>query len=97
LAVTASNWLTICSAFATPASLLLLVLLLAEVLAAGVVVLELELELQAASSAAAVIAAPGATQRFHLCVIALVPPSHRSRQVRERLFSTPLLTSRGER
>jgi hypothetical protein len=68
----------------------LLVELLAEVL------LEL-LELQAASTAAAVIAAPGASQRFHLCVIAFGPPSHRSRQVRERLFSTPLLTSLGER
>jgi hypothetical protein len=55
------------------------------------------LELQAASTAAAVIAAPGASQRFHLCVIAFGPPSHRSRQVRERLFSTPLLTSLGER
>jgi hypothetical protein len=39
--------------------------------------LELELELlQAASRATAVIAAPGATHRFHLCVIALMPPSH---------------------
>jgi hypothetical protein len=55
------------------------------------------LELQAASTAVAVIAAPGASQRFHLCVIAFGPPSHRSRQVRERLFSTPLLTSLGER
>jgi hypothetical protein len=55
------------------------------------------LELQAASTAAAVIAAPGASQRFHLCVIAFGPPSHRSRQVRERLFSTPLLKSGGER
>ena len=33
--------------------------------------LELLLELHAASSAAAVIAAPGASHRFHLCVIAL--------------------------
>jgi len=45
----------------------------------GCVLLELELlpELQAASTAAAVIAAPGATQRFHLCVIAFgssIPP-----------------------
>jgi hypothetical protein len=53
-----------------------------EELAAGVeLVLELLvvllLELQAASTAAAVIAAPGATQRFHLCVIAFgssIPP-----------------------
>jgi hypothetical protein len=37
----------------------------------------LELELQAASRAAAVSAAPGASQRFHLCVIAFgssIPP-----------------------
>jgi hypothetical protein len=68
-----------------------------ELLVAGAFPVELVLELQAASTAAAVIAAPGATQRFHLCVIALVPPSHRTRQVRERLFSTPLLTSGGER
>lgn len=32
------------------------------------------LELQAASTAAAVSAAPGASQRFHLCVIALCLP-----------------------
>jgi hypothetical protein len=40
-------------------------------------VFELPLELQAASRAAAVIAAPGASQRFHLCVIAFgssIPP-----------------------
>jgi hypothetical protein len=39
--------------------------------------LELPLELHAASTAAAVIAAPGASQRFHLCVIAFgssIPP-----------------------
>jgi len=39
--------------------------------------LELPLELQAARTAAAVIAAPGASQRFHLCVIAFgssIPP-----------------------
>jgi hypothetical protein len=47
-----------------------------ELLAAGALEVEL-LELQAASTAAAVIAAPGATQRFHLCVIASgssIPP-----------------------
>jgi hypothetical protein len=68
---------------ATPASVLALVEALAEVeeLAAGVVLglvlVVLLLELQAASTAAAVIAAPGATQRFHLCVIAFgssIPP-----------------------
>jgi hypothetical protein len=62
---------------------LALVEALAEVeeLAAGVelvlVLVVLLLELQAASTAAAVIAAPGATQRFHLCVIAFgssIPP-----------------------
>jgi hypothetical protein len=49
--------------------------------AAGVVLVlvlvVLLLELQAASTAAAAIAAPGATQRFHLCVIASgssIPP-----------------------
>jgi hypothetical protein len=48
-----------------------------ELLVAGALPVELVLELQAASSAAAVIAAPGATQRFHLCVIAFgssIPP-----------------------
>jgi hypothetical protein len=38
---------------------------------------ELPLELHAASRAAAVTAAPGASQRFHLCVIAFgssIPP-----------------------
>jgi len=91
---------TICWAFVTPADAVLADE--AEELAgadefAAVEPVELLLELQAASTAAAVIAAPGASQRFHLCVIAVGPPSHRSRQVRERLFSTPLLVSRGER
>jgi hypothetical protein len=91
---------TICWAFVTPADAVLADE--AEELAgadelAAVEPVELLLELQAASTAAAVIAAPGPSQRFHLCVIAVGPPSHRSRQVRERLFSTPLLVSRGER
>jgi hypothetical protein len=46
-------------------------------LAGALLVAELPLELQAASTAAAVIAAPGASQRFHLCVIAFgssIPP-----------------------
>jgi hypothetical protein len=91
---------TICCAFATPVDAVL-VDEAAELAGAdefaAVEPVELLLELQAASTAAAVIAAPGASQRFHLCVIAVGPPSHRSRQVRERLFSTPLLVSRGER
>ena len=78
MVVVASNWATIDCAFATPAD----VPPEAEELAAGefaavLVVLELLPELQAASTAAAVIAAPGASQRFHLCVIALsssIPP-----------------------
>jgi hypothetical protein len=97
LVVVASSWLTICWAFARPAGAPPDAA--AEELAATgeLAVALLELELQAASTAAAVIAAPGASQRFHLCVIAFGPPSHQSRQVRERLFSTPLLMSRGER
>jgi hypothetical protein len=67
---------TIACAVATPEA----AVLAAEALAVGELLLgallELELELlQAASRATAVIAAPGATQRFHLCVIAFVPPS----------------------
>jgi hypothetical protein len=49
-------------------------LLLGVALVPELAALELELlllELHAASSAAAVIAAPGASQRFHLCVIAM--------------------------
>ena len=78
----ASSWVTICCAFATPA-VPPPALAAAEELAAAdelaCVLLELELllELQAASTAAAVIAAPGASQRFHLCVIAFgssIPP-----------------------
>jgi hypothetical protein len=74
---------TICCAFATPADVPLVAEAeeLAEVAeAAGLVavLLELELpELQAASTAAAASAAPGAIQRFHLCVIAFsssIPP-----------------------
>jgi hypothetical protein len=68
---------TICWAFATPA--------VAELVAEAEELAELpelaavllELELQAASTAAAVIAAPGVIQRFHLCVIAFgssIPP-----------------------
>jgi hypothetical protein len=49
----------------------LLLLPLGEELAAALPEVELLLELHAASSAAAVIATPGAAHRFHLCVIAL--------------------------
>jgi hypothetical protein len=78
LVVTADNWVTIASALARPDAVKLAALALA--LALGALLLgaplELELELlQAASTATAVIAAPGATHRFHLCVIALMPPS----------------------
>jgi hypothetical protein len=59
----------------------------AEELAAGElddVLVEVELlELQAASTAAAVSAAPGASQRFHLCVIALCLPYHTNLYMRE--------------
>jgi hypothetical protein len=69
---------TICWAFAAPddAELVAEAEELAEV-ADPAAVLLLELELQAASRAAAVSAAPGASQRFHLCVIAFgssIPP-----------------------
>ncbi|HTR95456.1 MAG TPA: hypothetical protein VMI73_27300 [Trebonia sp.] len=80
----ASSWLTICWALASPASVELDAEADADELAAGELLvagaLELEvvlLELQAASTAAAVTAAPGASQRFHLCVIAFgssIPP-----------------------
>jgi hypothetical protein len=67
--VVASSCVTICWALATPAAAELVTE--GELLALELeLVLELLLELQAASRAAAVIAAPGATQRFHLCVIA---------------------------
>ncbi|HWG25152.1 hypothetical protein [Actinospica sp.] len=76
--VTDSNWLTICWAFDRPVVSPAPALAAAEELAAaGELELELLLELQAASTAAAVIAAPGASQRFHLCVIAFgssIPP-----------------------
>jgi hypothetical protein len=80
LVVTADNWVTIASALARPDVVELAALALTLALALGALLLgallELELELlQAASTAAAVIAAPGATHRFHLCVIALMPPS----------------------
>jgi hypothetical protein len=59
----------------------------AEEVAAGElddVLAEVELlELQAASTAAAVSAAPGASQRFHLCVIALCLPYHTNLYMRE--------------
>jgi hypothetical protein len=62
---------TICCAFATPADAALVDE--EEELAAGeeLAAVELLLELQAASTAVAVSAAPGPSQRFHLCVIAL--------------------------
>ena len=84
----ASSWVTICCAFARPVSVVLDAeadagadadageLAAGELLVAGALVLELP-ELQAARTAAAVIAAPGASQRFHLCVIAFgssIPP-----------------------
>jgi hypothetical protein len=67
--------LTIAWAVATPEDAVLPAELAAELLADGELLLgallELELELlQAASRATAVIAAPGAAHRFHLCVIA---------------------------
>ena len=60
----------------------------AEELAAGeldgaLVEVELLEELQAASTAAAVSAAPGASQRFHLCVIAVCLPYHTNLYRRE--------------
>ena len=71
----ASSWVTICCAFATPADVELDAAAVAddEELAGAAAVLELELvlELHAARTAAAVSAAPGAAQRFHLCVIAI--------------------------
>jgi hypothetical protein len=85
LAVVASSWLTICWAFVRPAEVPPAAELAAELapelaadeeLAGAPPALEL-LELQAASTAAAVTAAPGASQRFHLCVIAFgssIPP-----------------------
>jgi hypothetical protein len=92
---------TICCAFATPVDTVLDAELDADdeelAVAAALLELELLLELQAASRAAAVIAAPGATQRFHLWVITIrssIPPIT---SVRERLFSTRLLVSLGER
>jgi hypothetical protein len=80
--VVAPSWLTICWAFARPADVPpaaeAVELAAAEELAGALLdELELLLELQAASTAAAVIAAPGASQRFHLCVIAFgssIPP-----------------------
>jgi hypothetical protein len=54
-----------------PAVLLLLLLLAVAELAGLEFELELLPELHAASSAAAVIAAPGASHCFHLCVIAM--------------------------
>jgi hypothetical protein len=73
---------TICWAFATPADdppVAEAEELAAVAPADALLVVELlPLELQAASTAAAaVIAAPGASQRFHLCVIAFgssIPP-----------------------
>jgi hypothetical protein len=72
---------TICWAFVTPADdppVAEAAELAAGELAGALLVVELlPLELQAASTAAAVSAAPGASQRFHLCVIAFgssIPP-----------------------
>jgi len=69
--VVAWSWATIFWAWARP-ELAVLPLLGAALLELAALELELLLlELHAASSAAAVIAAPGASQRFHLCVIAM--------------------------
>jgi hypothetical protein len=100
--VVASSWETICCAFATPADVELDAEAVAddEELAGAAALLELELlvlELHAARTAAAVSAAPGATQRFHLCVIAFYSSIPPITSVRERLFSTRLLVSLGER
>jgi hypothetical protein len=93
---------TICCAFVTPADVELAAEAVAddEELAGAAALLELELlvlELQAARTAAAVSAAPGATQRFHLCVIAFYSSIPPITSVRERLFSTRLLVPLGER
>jgi hypothetical protein len=93
---------TICCAFVTPASAELDAEAVADELAGAavlglVLVLVLVLELQAARTAAAVSAAPGATQRFHLCVITIYSSIPPITSVRERLFSTRLLVSLGER
>ncbi len=82
LVVTDSNWLTICWAFASSVVSPPALAAAEEPAAAGELAcvppeLELLLELQAARTAAAVIAAPGASKRFHLCVIAFgssIPP-----------------------
>jgi hypothetical protein len=88
--VVASSWETIAWAFARPASLVSPPLAEAEEVAAedaagelADVLVEDELELQAARTAAAVSAAPGASQRFHLCVIALCLPYHTNLAIRE--------------
>jgi hypothetical protein len=95
---------TICCAFVTPADVELDAEAAAELAAgeepAAAALLELELlvlELQAARTAAAVSAAPGAAQRFHLFVITIYSSIPPITSVRERLFSTRLLVSLGER
>jgi hypothetical protein len=71
---------TICWAFATSADAVLVAdeeALAEAVPLEAAVELELLLELHAAKTAAAAIAALGASQRFHLCVIAFgssIPP-----------------------
>jgi hypothetical protein len=104
--VVASSWETICCAFATPADVELDAAAVAddaELAGAPVLVLallELELlvlELHAARTAAAMSAAPGAAKRFHLCVITIYSSIPPITSVRERLFSTRLLVSLGER
>jgi hypothetical protein len=65
-----SSCATIFWASATPELAELLLLGAAPVVELAALELELLLELHAASSAA-VIAAPGASHRFHLCVIAM--------------------------
>ena len=92
MVVVASSWETIDWAFARPVELVSPPLAEAVELAAGelaagelddVLVEDELLELQAASRAAAVSAAPGATQRFHLCVIAVCLPYHTNLYMRE--------------
>ena len=104
MAVVDSSWVTICCAFVTPAAVELDAEAAAELAAgeepAAAALLELELlvlELHAARTAAAVSAAPGAAQRFHLFVITIYSSIPPITSVRERLISTRLLVSLGER
>jgi len=66
-----SSCVTIFCAAVRPEPAVLPLLGTALVLELAALELELLLELHAASSAATVIAAPGVSHRFHLCVIAM--------------------------